>query len=379
MNPGGSAAAAIMVPTVASQHASITNATSSSFDVIYENDNNNISFHQSVQSMIPLVAKLRQLVATETDPSVHYELEARFGQCEPYIYHPYAQNQQQYSSNYHHPLSNGALMNFRFHAGVPNIFMDKIMKDLASYDGWYHTTSFDEMQDFTYPVQGLGSVRTTVQYNESLQGSSGPLLRQRHIHKQRIDSVLLRLQMLDMNSNNNTTTPFFSEMCDNVRTDTPSAQFGASAGTFLDPVMASSLMFLGVRIDLNREQEIAEKDPRLPWLQNTTHMRIKQRKSYTYASDNAEKPTWQFDLTFSWSGTTKTEAEQKQRNTPPTCEVECELLNPRYALIDQGRDDEYIAESLLCKMTDFIPLSEPQFKWLPVGPGTHINNNNNNG
>lgn len=264
-----------------------------------------------------LVAKLRQLVLNERDPLVSYELEARFGTVNAHAHYSGQPSHQHYPG--------GTL---RFQSGVPHMVMEKIMRDLASYDHWFNVDEFHEMQDFVYPVHNIGNVRTTVQYDDKHTGE----LKRRHIHKERLDSVMLRLEHAD--------------------------------GGHVDPSVRPYL--LDVRIDLNREQEIRDDDPRLPQLQNTTHMRIKQRRSYCYASAGALRPTWQFDVTFSWSGTNKTEAERQQKMHPPVCEFECELVNPRYVLLETGKDDMYVASSLLLKMADFIPISSPQYRWQPV-------------
>jgi len=265
---------------------------------------------EAIPAVSRLVERLRHLCMHERDPLVSYELEARFGVV------TMTPNQQQHHNN------------IRFQSGVPNIVMERIMQNLASYEDWFGVREFQEMQDFVYPVHEIGDVRTTVMYDDKHTGQ----LQRRHIHKDRIDSVTLKL------------------VCNNG----VMAAAGGNAPYLLD-----------VRVDLNREQEIRDDDPRLPHLQNTSHVRIKQRRSYLYASTGALQPTWQFDVTFSWSGQTKTQAERQQKETPPICEIECELLNPRYMLLESGRDDANVAASLLYKMADFIPLRKTDYRWVP--------------
>lgn len=81
----------------------------------------------------------------------------------------------------------------------------------------------------------------------------------------------------------------------------------------------------------------------------TKHVRIKQRRSFTYTSERTGL-AWRFDFTLAWTGLTKTEAETAQRaGEPPTYELEIELLRAHPDLTSV-----YIAESLLLKMQDFV-------------------------
>lgn len=82
---------------------------------------------------------------------------------------------------------------------------------------------------------------------------------------------------------------------------------------------------------------------------HTKHVRIKQRRSFSYTSERTGV-VWRFDFTMSWSGVTKTEAETAQRaGAPPVYELEIELVRAHPDLTSL-----YIAESLLAKMQDFV-------------------------
>lgn len=76
------------------------------------------------------------------------------------------------------------------------------------------------------------------------------------------------------------------------------------------------------------------------------HVRIKQHRRFRYEG-------WAFDFSITWSGSTKTEAEQRQASSdPPQYEVEVELVD-REAYF-QTRTDQYLASSLLLKMHDLV-------------------------
>ena len=263
--------------------------------------------HDHISMAIPVIShivrRLRECIVKEKDPHVKYELEARFG-------------------NYH---AN------KFQPGVSSAFMTKVMQDLASFDSWHHITPCHEMHDFIYFAPDLKSnVRSSVSFTENN-------IKTTHIKKDKIESVILKMHR----------DPY---------------TFISSIDHEVDLIKEN----FDLRIDLSREEEIVNES-RLPILQNTTHMRIKQRTSYFYASpsSHANIPSFQYDLTFAWSGTNKNEAEQSQKTSPPICEIECEFLNPRRLVIDPECTDEYVATSLLYKMADFVSLSKSSYAWPP--------------
>ena len=87
----------------------------------------------------------------------------------------------------------------------------------------------------------------------------------------------------------------------------------------------------------------------LPQVATPHLVRIKQRRSFVYRSARSGL-SWRFDFTLSFSGTTKTEAEQRQQREDATFEFEVELLDAHVDL-----SDAYIAESLVMKLQDFVP------------------------
>ena len=122
-----------------------------------------------------------------------------------------------------------------------------------------------------------------------------------------------------------------------------------------------------IRIGLNYEEQVPESD--IPSIINPASVRIKSRKSFLYKPHHTEAkyPVWKFDITRSWTGKTKTEAEKKQKNGDTVFEIELECLNPKALMVSPKHDSFYVACSMLLKMTDLVVLvNGPKFKWEPV-------------
>lgn len=80
----------------------------------------------------------------------------------------------------------------------------------------------------------------------------------------------------------------------------------------------------------------------LPSVTSTEHMRIVQRKSYTIGP-------WRYDFSKVCEGKNRMEAEENKENCKFHYEIECELVDLSYL---KTRNNEYVAESTLLKMTD---------------------------
>lgn len=269
----------------------------------------------AIERIVPIVDRLYNLQSQEQDTMVRYELEARFG------------------------LLTQTPKGEQFVSGVPPLFMEKIMKDLSSFNSWTKTNAFCEMHDFFYTAPGLGKVRTTARYDDSV--ACNPQLI--HCVKTKIDSVTLRFQPQMMPPLANTNSISVNDQ----QSETKTRWDGR----------------IDLRIDLNREQEIDPSDPRLPDCTNPSYMRIKQRRSFLYTSSRMNRPTWQYDLTFAWDGPSKSDAERAQKLTLPVCEVECELLDIVGLYREAGRTAKDVSTSLIAKMADFVPLKTSEFVW----------------
>lgn len=96
-------------------------------------------------------------------------------------------------------------------------------------------------------------------------------------------------------------------------------------------------------------------DSEMPTVFSPTHVRIKQRRSYTYRPRNGEwqGDVWRYDISIIWSGRTKTEAERWQRSDrPPIYEVEIEYIGGAAYLHHAGTDN--VSRSMCLKCADLI-------------------------
>jgi hypothetical protein len=100
-----------------------------------------------------------------------------------------------------------------------------------------------------------------------------------------------------------------------------------------------------LRVALAREVPVPLSQ--LPDLVNPNHVRIQQRNSYVLGN-------FRFDLTITWSGKTKAEAEHHQRITGHTLfEIEVEILDGHVFL---EMTDRRAAATLLYKARDLLAL-----------------------
>lgn len=96
---------------------------------------------------------------------------------------------------------------------------------------------------------------------------------------------------------------------------------------------------LQCRFSLSRETPVSE----VPDVVLPDRVRIRQRASHTYVGKVC---TVRYDLSRTWMGDSKTEAEDEQQKAPPRCEVELEVVKAHAA------DADAVARSLLAKVND---------------------------
>lgn len=194
----------------------------------------------------------------------------------------------------------------RFEPGVSRYFMNRALTMLTSFDGWSQVTPWVETQDFYYKCQDGRRVRTTVGFDETSDS-----LKRTHVVK---------------------TT---------VRKDT----FLTSRSCEGDDDMPD------LRLSLAVEQPVSEQS--LPVMVQPQYVRIKQRKSFYYTPAGFTEAMWVFDLTLSWHGDTKSEAENNQRSSVPKYEIECECLSPLAYRLHKQESKSFVAKSLILKLLDF--------------------------
>ena len=105
-----------------------------------------------------------------------------------------------------------------------------------------------------------------------------------------------------------------------------------------------------IRVALNLETPYTQP---LPFVVTTTHMRIQQRRSFTYGGSKSTDTDkcWAYDFSLTWAGKTKNDAEARQNSEDAIFEMEIELLSFQYLT---RNSDEHVAASLLMKACDFI-------------------------
>jgi hypothetical protein len=218
-----------------------------------------------------------------------------------------------------------------FRPGVSFIFMEKVVSMLNTFEQWQQVTDWVETHDHYYTLErNKPQVRTT-SYFEVNPKTGRKVLRTENIRK-------YNKRKLDY-------------MYVSPSTPLPTDQYQYD-----------------LRVALNYEESVHRAE--LPSILNPSLVRIKSRKRYLYKSENfpSSSPIWSLDLTRSWTGKTKSEAEHKQKAGTTTYELEIECLNPKALMITPKHDHFYVACSLLLKMKDFIYIFQGTegFKWDPI-------------
>lgn len=106
-----------------------------------------------------------------------------------------------------------------------------------------------------------------------------------------------------------------------------------------------------IRVAVSQERQLSEADVSTQPV-STQYVRIKLRRSFYYK-------VWRMDVTQSWSGATLKDAELVRKNGVPTNEVEVECSDAAAALY--ASSDEYLAESLILKISSMLNAGEVQF------------------
>lgn len=110
----------------------------------------------------------------------------------------------------------------------------------------------------------------------------------------------------------------------------------------------------GIRVCVSREEPVEKEH--LPPFANPSSVRISQRCTATTATccEGEEIPVWRYDITMSWIGASRSEAEQKQRDTQDGVEytIELEYIGGLRAVERLGA--HYVACSGLLKVLDIV-------------------------
>ena len=107
-----------------------------------------------------------------------------------------------------------------------------------------------------------------------------------------------------------------------------------------------------MRISYSIEAPVSRQS--FPEIVYPIYVRLKQRRSFVLESSALQGASWRFDLTRTWSGKTRAEAEESQCASPPICEVELEWIPPICATklpVDMARS---LSASFYAKMSALI-------------------------
>ena len=286
--------------------------------ILYSNINSNLSLptyinrYNQIKEAIEYSHDIVKLWNKESDQG-QYELEARFGRwCGQH-----------------------------FESGVSKQFIEKVLAMFKTFPHWHNVSDWEETTDYYYINQQSSSekkqtIRSTVHPKpDPITGKA--TLAKEHIIKECIKKI--DLQYMEKKNNLDYSIPVFT----------------------------SQDCHYDVRICLNFERKVNPVD--LPEIVNPNMVRIKSRKYFYYKSDEfpCQEPIWRFDITRSWSGNSRTEAELKKISEQTNYEMELECLNPQSLMVSPSHDSVYVICSLLLKMKDFVtnPKND-DFKWVPV-------------
>lgn len=193
------------------------------------------------------------------------------------------------------------LPNGHFEAGVSKEFMQQVLRLFQQFEDWHETTPWMEIVDYFYEVQpNPVSIRTSVTVNAHQEWKTS------HVRKHVQNTVDLK------------TT-------------------GAAVPAY------------DIRTRLIFEETIPSEN--LPQHIQPSLVRIKQRRRFLYGRRRMGIPIWAYDLTRSWSGKTRAEAEQRQKQDDTVYEIELECLAPEAYMAGNAQDSVFLATSMLIKMT----------------------------
>ena len=189
-----------------------------------------------------------------------------------------------------------------FHPGVSRVVFEQLERDLSEAPELSAEIGYTEIADYFYTLSSGRQIRTRVRYD-----SSSMELTTEHVEKRLLQS------------------------------------FVASASG--DP---------GDTCRVEVSSEVPVESPPPSTLIN--FVRIKQRRAFVDRRGGGV--VWQYELSRTWSGSTRDAVEYRQHNSEPVYEVECELVDNDGAYLE-ARTDSAVAESLHLKMLMLMGYDDP--------------------
>ena len=158
-----------------------------------------------------------------------------------------------------------------FRPGVSEEAFQELVDDLASYGSLKASDGWRETIDYFYETEKHGTVRTRLTTNKA----------DMTLHTEHCTKKMLKYSL--------------------VRSESGCA-----------------------KVALAKETAVPVHD--LPSSCVPAFVRVKQTMSFEDVREGAGV-VWRYDLSRTWSGASRSEAEMSQHNDPPTLEVECELVD----------------------------------------------------
>lgn len=180
-----------------------------------------------------------------------------------------------------------------FNSGVPRVVFEQIERDLVESSDLIAEPNFTELVDYFYTLPRGRNVRTRVQYD-----SARMHVDTKHVEKRSIQSFVASVS--------------------NDPGDT-------------------------CRVEVSSETPV-ESPPQSTLI---NYVRVKQRRAFVDRREYGD--VWRYELSRTWSATTRDVVEYNQHNCEPCYEIECELVDTSGTYMRE-RDDEHISESLHMKM-----------------------------
>lgn len=180
-----------------------------------------------------------------------------------------------------------------FHSGVPRLVFEQMERDLVESPDLVAEPNYTELVDYFYTLPRGRNVRTRVQYD-----SARMHVDTKHVEKRSIQSFV---------------TSVSNEPGD------------------------------ACRIEVSSETPV-ESPPQSTLI---NYVRVKQRRVFMDRREHGD--VWQYELSRTWSATTRDAVEYNQHNCEPCYEIECELVDTSGTYMRE-RCDDHISESLHMKV-----------------------------
>jgi hypothetical protein len=180
-----------------------------------------------------------------------------------------------------------------FHSGVPRTVFEQLERDLVDSPDLVAEPHYTELVDYFYTLPRGRNVRTRVQYDSARMHVDTA-----HVEKCSIQSFVASVS--------------------NEPGDT-------------------------CRVEVSSETPV-ESPPQSTLI---NYVRVKQRRAFVDRRVHGD--VWRYELSRTWSATTRDAVEYNQHNSEPCYEIECELVDASGTYMRE-RDDDHVSESLHMKI-----------------------------